>query len=120
MTLKAQVASDVADVFLNTDDFAEAVTYAGTAISAIVDREPIIPQTMEDGFAEVDWVVVHAAVSDVAAPARGDAVVITALSGVGTESYRVDSWEGDHGMWILRCVTLDERELHGGNRMRRV
>ena len=45
MTLKDSIQTDGADVFLNTDEFAESITYVFRAggsrtIKAIVDREP--------------------------------------------------------------------------------
>lgn len=45
MTLKDSIQSDVNDIFLNTDEYAETITYyfeggGSVSIPAIVDREP--------------------------------------------------------------------------------
>ena len=54
MTLKSQIAADVASVLLNTDEFAEDVTYtpsgeAAKSIKAVFDYEGFTPEDAEDG-----------------------------------------------------------------------
>ena len=44
MTLADQVATDVANVFINMDEFAETITYtptgeAGASVTAVVERQ---------------------------------------------------------------------------------
>ncbi len=66
MTLKELIESDVADVFMNTDDFAEDVTYypagggASRTVSAIVDEDGTF-QTDDTGLARTE--VIHVTVS---------------------------------------------------------
>lgn len=68
MTFAEDIISDLANVFFNTDAFAETVTYNGTDISAIVTRE-----ASGDTPARRATIMVQA--SDVAGPDYRDEVV---------------------------------------------
>lgn len=121
MGLKDQIADDVANVFLNTDDFAESVTYDGTAYTGLVNRDPMLYEpSMPGGEGELHWVEVRLSVSDVETPERGKSITIADPPGTGTETYYLDSWEYDEAMWVMRAVDTREHVMHGGNRARRV
>lgn len=97
MTLKTQMATDLA-AFFNSDEFAESVTYAGTAITAVVMPGEI----MEAGGSmtaerTVKRATLFVKATDVAAPAYRDSVVIDG------ETWRVIQIHGEdeEGVWEL-------------------
>jgi hypothetical protein len=96
MTLKTQMATDLA-VFFNSSEFAESVTYAGTAITAVV----MPGQAIEAGGSmtaerTVKRATLFVKASDVAAPAYRDAVVIDG------DTWHVIQIPGeDEGVWEL-------------------
>lgn len=62
MTLKASMASDVTGIFLNTDDFAETITYyprsgGSRSIIALIDRSP--PETWDVGSTVTPVLTIH-------------------------------------------------------------
>ena len=71
MTLKTQMATDLA-VFMNTDEFADSVTYAGATISAVVIEE----ESEMTAERTVKRATLFVKESDVSAPAIYDAVEI--------------------------------------------
>lgn len=72
------IASDLDDVLLNTDEFAQEITYNGTTIKAIVEYGK---QKAKDSIMFDAMITVKA--SDVPSPAYRDPVVI------GSDTYRV-------------------------------
>ena len=123
MTLKAVIQSDVVDVLLNTDDFAESVTYTpvggvASTFSAIVTHEPLVMGSWTDGEGELHRAMVFVDDANVAAPARGDSISITV--GGTAYTYKVDTWAGTLGGWRLASTRISEQELAGdGHRIRR-
>lgn len=74
MTLNSQLSTDLA-VFFETDEFAQSVTYAGTAINALVlFNENLDAAGSRDSAMAIGEIWVK--VSDVALPAYRDVVVI--------------------------------------------
>ncbi len=74
MTLQDQIATDVDDVFLNTEDFSESITAIDlvaveTAITANVDRNPFESQFNHDGDVTVKKYAIEFSVSTIADPA---------------------------------------------------
>lgn len=80
MTLREQMASDIADVFMNTGEFAEAVTYtvsggSPTSINAIFD-ESEEPSHESDGKVKIRRGTLIISVADIASPGHGDTVAV--------------------------------------------
>lgn len=106
------IASDLDDVFLNTDEFAQTITYNGTGIKAIVHYGQ--RRKSSDNAISCDAWIEAVKVSDVATPAYRDTVVI------GTSAYRVmiddtTQPEGDGYSWIID-LKKSERPIPGGKR----
>jgi len=81
MTLKEQMSADVSAVFLNTNEFAQAVTYTpsgggGSSINAVFD-ESADPSYEEDGKIKIRRGTLVISIADVSAPAHGDAVTVS-------------------------------------------
>lgn len=120
------MAGHVAGTFLNTDHFAESVTYtpdggSASSITALVDRggAEFLPE-VHDGSTEIWRASIHVADSDVAMPQRGDQIAATGPDG-NAETWNVDSI-GAHsdGMWTLECTLEKERAIAGaGSRLKR-
>jgi len=113
MTLKALIQADVANVFLNTDDFAVDATYNSTAsgitnkaIKAILDFNAKL-SPMEFGAADMATVYVSAA--DISNPVIYDTITIATV--VYTVQMRTNGDNG--GMWALMCHT-DKRQSPQG------
>lgn len=119
MTLKTTIASDVADVFLDTDEFAVSVTYtptggAGSAINAIVSNilEELVD--FEDGAQKLFTGSAWIDTADVSSPARGDTITISSVA------YRVENVATDMAMHRLDFKRVVESEAIGsGYRIRR-
>ncbi|MCK5614113.1 hypothetical protein KAR91_70265 [Candidatus Pacearchaeota archaeon] len=110
MTLKADILSDIDDIFFDVDDFAESVTYtpkggAPAVILAIVDfgeNLKISGKTVKEAAS----VTVKA--SDVPTPKYKDTVEIN------SELYTVErSPQGAGGVWVLD-IRKGERSAFGG------
>lgn len=95
MTLKTDMTDDL-DVFFDTDEFAETITYNSTSISAVVEygekfdeRSGLVVATAE----------IEVKVSDVADPADDDTAVI------GSNTWYYDRiLSGDGYVWKLQFV----------------
>ncbi len=101
MTLRTQMATDLADVF-DTDTFAETVTYAGSSVTGIVDYG-------EDQELDTDATATRATLyvraSEVADPTYRDEVVI------GSDTwYVLRVVQGDADVWELELMR-DERPV---------
>ena len=112
-TFTDMIASDLDGVFLNTDEFAQTITYNGSAIKAIVHYGPRRIKGKDQAVACDAWLE-GVKVSDVAIPAYRDTVVI------GTTSYKVHiaddaQPEGDGYSWTID-LRRDERPIPGGRR----
>ena len=95
MTFKDTVEADNS-IYLNADEFADAVTIGGSSVAAVIDYDesPAAPPA-GDGF--VDWATVYVSVEDLAAPSYRLAITI------GSTTWYVSTWSGVGGMWQLRC-----------------
>lgn len=97
MTLKTQMATDLA-AFFNAGEFGESVTYAGTAITAVVtERRGTGEENVMTAERTVKQASLYVKASDVAAPAYRDAVVI------GSDTWHVIQIPGtdEEGVWML-------------------
>jgi len=108
------MAGHVTIVFLNTDHFAETVTYtpyggSGSSIDAVVMRDPVEAQDALDGSWEAGGARVLVNEDDVSQPARGDTVTVTSPAA----TYIVNGWQHTEGMWSLTCVVQGEHRQHG-------
>jgi hypothetical protein len=111
-TFHDMIASDLDDVFLNTDEFATAITYKGTSIKAIVHYGP--RRKSADQIVSCDAWLEAVKVSDVATPAYRDTVVI----GANTYHVLIDDQtqpEGDGHSWTID-LKRSERPIPGGRR----
>lgn len=78
MTLKVDILTDLDDVFYDTDEFAETVSYtpsAGDAAGVTILREEQDPSIMSDAPPD-DEMIIRVKISDVADPQRGDVFTI--------------------------------------------
>jgi len=78
MTLKADILTDLDDVFYDTDEFAETATYTpsgGAAVPVTIIPEEMDPSIMSDA-PPGDERIIRVKTSDVSNPQRGDAFVI--------------------------------------------
>lgn len=98
MSLKDMLASDMAAVFLNSDEFAEAITYrkrSGTtrSIKAIIDRHP--PATREEmaegRVPKLTITVANSATTGVSAGEwdRGEAFLVRTQLGQDIETHSI-------------------------------
>jgi len=80
MTLKDQMAADLAAIFYNTDDFAESVTYTPADATPAKTISAIIDYGQGDEYKGADSYGVRAVIrvqaSEIAQPARKDEVTI--------------------------------------------
>ncbi|HOD75262.1 MAG TPA: hypothetical protein PKJ17_04500 [Syntrophorhabdaceae bacterium] len=111
-TLSATISSDLA-VLLNTDEFAQEITYEGATIKAIVHYGPRRIRGTDQAVSCDAWLE-GVKVSDVAVPAYRDTVVI------GSTTYHVliedaAQPEGDGYTWVID-LRRDERPIPGGRR----
>jgi hypothetical protein len=104
-TLQEDMDDDRSTVFVETDEFAETVTYTpastGTGASLTVVR-------IEGIYAIFDNKVVatfHASAADLAAPEREDRIT----QGDGQILQVVDI-QSVNGMWELRCARMQDRQ----------
>lgn len=111
MTLKTKMQADAVQTFLNTDEFAETITYTpygGTnkSIKALVDRKRLEPMTETSGrflsnTAEV--MIANHATYGVTSVAKGyDKVIMEKSPGGDSQTWLViDVMASDDGMWHL-------------------
>lgn len=107
------ITSDLDAVFLNTDEFAQEITYEGATIKAIVHYGPRRNKNIDRAISCDAWLE-GVKVSDVATPAYRDTVVI------GEDTYRVliddtTQPEGDGYSWIID-LKKGERPVPGGRK----
>jgi hypothetical protein len=98
MTLKTQLSSDMS-TFFNTDEFAESVTYEGSAIDAVVTAWTDHDEGDSPRVETPDLGLI-VQVADVTLPVTGDAVIVSAVT------YRVaDIVHGDNShTWFLGLI----------------
>jgi hypothetical protein len=105
MTLKEQMAADVAAIFLNEDELAEQVTHNGTEILAVVELgEDRTAGNEFTGDGQSARATIWVSASDVPAPQQGDTIIRTADSTSWTVARIVRSGGGMHA---LACVARE-------------
>jgi len=103
-TFAQQTAGDDLDVFFNTDEHAQTVTYNGTEITAVDGYAALMG---EDNNAVKRVKTLWVKVSDVASPAYRDTVIIDSVTWyVGPE----EEFRGDTHTWELPLYR-DERPV---------
>jgi len=111
MAFKDQMAADAANIFLNTDEFAESISYtpyggAAKTIKAIVTRNRISPDSQEQGRVLINQVEIQIAndvTNGIATVTKGqDTVSLPAFLGGSASTWRiVDILDHDSAMWRL-------------------
>lgn len=115
-TFRDRMEGHITTTFLNTNHFAEEVTYtpdggSGTTIDAIVQRHPVSDEEIgPDGNAEVHRASIYIDVADVAMPTRGDRISSTGPDGE-TEDWGVNEKQVTEGMWRLECILWADRQI---------
>lgn len=114
MTFKENLAADVTNVFLNTDQFAEAATYyaagvgSGAAISAVFQRDNTLPGYFDDGQIDSAHGVMYCDRSVIATPTLEDTVK------VGDDIFAVRMFdEQDDDIIAFQLVAFDRDRLGG-------
>lgn len=113
MTLKTQMADDAPAVFLNTDEFAETVTYtpsggSGRSIKAIVELNVASIVTSQDGQTHADRATLYAsrnASTGIPSPSHDDQFTIS-----GNTWKVVDIPAQDDAMVALDIIKLAPHE----------
>lgn len=109
-TFQTMITDDL-DVILDTNEFAQAITYNGTSINAIVrygeERE-------SDASVSFD-AVITVKVSDVATPTYRDTVVIGGVTFRVFQDANNQPFKGDGYLWQIR-LTRGARPPVGGKR----
>ncbi len=105
MTLQDDMDADRAAVFLDTSEFATAVTYVqrdGTSLGSISAVE------IEQIFAIFDnkqSKLFHVSAATVTSPSRGDRLTTSA-----GETFQVADVQAVDGMWELRCARMQDTQ----------
>ena len=140
MSLKTQMATDLSAVFMNTDDFAEAVTYqpqeAGSpsfaAVGAPGDGAPgasgfpggtgqdtPIPFVLQYAVFMADLTTSLAAIgANPRNPMRGD--LITIASGPQAGIYTVETWQADGGDGLTINAVFSQQFTVGADQVRKI
>ena len=101
-TLKEQFQSDVDNLYLNTDDFADVIGYLFVTgeikyINAIVDRGALATVSSEIGIVESKWeIMVTVSATDVITPVELNEYVY------------VENKEGEEKQWLQIRQVLDQ------------
>ena len=106
MTLKTQIEDDL-DIFLNTDEFAETISYNGSSISAIFSSKKNLDNDTEvkGGDTSMAKAILIVKVSDIASPAYRDTVIRSNVT------WKIRDIEfGDGYIWKLN-IYRDERPV---------
>lgn len=111
MTFAENLADDVTNVFLNTTEFAETISYTPSGgqaadISAQVLREDIEPDYGDDGRVRRRSARVFISTADVASPGEQDTLVFDSLTWAVE---RVERVEGGMAELLVRRVEHVER-----------
>ncbi len=111
MTFKTKLDDDVNNKFLNTDEFAETISYtpyggAAKPIKAIVTRNRLNPDSQNQGHVLINQVeiqIANDATNGVASVNKGqDTVSLPAIIGDSASTWRiVDILDHDSAMWRL-------------------
>lgn len=110
MSFASQVASDL-DVFYNTDEHAETITYDGSDIPAIVTYGENLGDSKRSGgrlVSKVAKATIRVKVSDVASPTYRTAVVISSVT------WRVKyTISGNGDEWVIELERDERPNLYG-------
>jgi hypothetical protein len=121
VTLKTQMQADASDVFLQTDDFAESITYTplddsddDVTISAVVNRDPYQVEFVADGtgrLKEAVLMISAQATEGIVAPNLKDTVTFDSVK------WAVVDIQGDGvgAMWQLRVRRFEDEDKHREN-----
>jgi hypothetical protein len=111
MTLKSQIAQDAVNAFLNTNEFAEEITYtpkggAPKIIKAVIIRKRLDPAYEDTGRVLINQgevFVANDAVSGVASINKGGDIVSFAetIGGTAINWIVADILDHDEGLWHL-------------------
>lgn len=111
MTFKSQLDDDAVNVFLNSDEFAESITYTPSGgspktIKAVVSRERVDPDSQARGNVLINQAEIHIAKDStygVASVSKGaDKVSFPAIIGGSNSTWLViDIIKHDDGMFHL-------------------
>lgn len=111
MTLKTDMAADLTNVFFNTDEFAESISYtpkggAAATIKVILSDEDA---TIQSPTAPGDHMVVVAQYTDIATPQRGDTFTINSITWYFVEIVLGGRAEGLWHIRVSRSARPSER-----------
>lgn len=106
MTLKDQIAADLAAVFYATDDFADAGTYtpvggSPVACTVLVNHDVLIQADGYDVSVATLGTTISAMVAEVGTPARGDTIALA--SGTTYTVQRIERYSED-GLEVTAVV----------------
>lgn len=110
MTLKADMLTDLDNVFFDTDEFVDSITYTpsgGDPVSITAMLEDMDPSIM-DVAPPGDSMVLHVKYSDVANPQRGDTFTISSETWYLVKNLGGGSHEG---AWKLEVTRSDRRQI---------
>jgi hypothetical protein len=95
---------------------ADSVTYNGTAITATIAESPEPYLGDEGGEVRRRTASLSCLRSDVAAPVKGDRVVVASGAYAGTWTV-TDAGSADDGGWVLNIRVDDRAKMGGGRRL---
>ena len=109
MTLKTQFQTDFDATGLNTNEFAETVTYVQgsteTSIEAIIDWPETPPDPMADGIQLTFDVTIQFSKTDIAAPTHTDKVKVTPPWASSEQTWKLVGMPAySYGMWTARMA----------------
>lgn len=107
MTLKSQIASDIS-TFMNTDEFAESVTYNSTAIQAVAILDDFKNSESPDAFKGLLYV---ASSSLASVPAYRDTVVIGSSTWTVFRDVNDNAYYESAGIYIINIFRKERPGL---------
>lgn len=113
MTLRSKLSTDAGAVFLNSDHFAESITYTphnglSKSIKAVIDRSPVRPverggKPLPGNIVEI-WIANHATDGVASVKERFDKVSLPIREGGAAVDLRITKIiEQDAGLWRLEA-----------------
>lgn len=113
MTLRSKLSTDSGSVFLNSDHFAESITYTphnelSKTIKAVIDRSPVRPVERGGRPSPVNiveiWIANHATDGVTSVKERFDKVSLPLREGGAAVDLRITKViEQDAGLWRLEA-----------------
>ncbi|MBT9158673.1 MAG: hypothetical protein DDT36_01691 [Firmicutes bacterium] len=113
MTLRAMIQADVANVFLNVNDFAVGAVYNSTA-SGIINRAIRVildfnAKLSPTEFGSADTATIYVRAADIPNPVIYDVITIATVPYIVQTRINGDA----DGIWALSCIT-DKRQSPQG------